>query len=108
MKIFAVQLISILFLAVTLVLIIPLSSAVIKPSAQDLDAKVKKFLNSHDWGWGDMNVPAVDGQTLHDIILKNKYTRALEIGTSTGHSTIWIAVSCGFIGGTRSKNRENL
>ncbi len=99
MKIFAVQLISILFLTATLVLIIPLSSAVIKPSAQDLDAKVKKFLNSHDWGWGDMNVPAVDGQTLHDIILKNKYTRALEIGTSTGHSTIWIAWALSKTGG---------
>ena len=99
MKIFAVQLISILFLTVTLVLIIPLSSAVIKPDAQDLDAKVKKFLNSHDWGWGDMNVPAVDGQTLHDIILKNKYTRALEIGTSTGHSTIWIAWALSKTGG---------
>jgi predicted O-methyltransferase YrrM len=99
MKIFAIQLISVLFLIVTLVLIIPLSSAGIKPDAQDHDAKVKKFLNSHDWGWGDMNVPAVDGQTLHDIIVKNKYTRALEIGTSTGHSTIWIALALSKTGG---------
>jgi len=99
MKIFAVQLISILFLTYTLVLIMPLSSAVIKQEAQDLDAKVEKFLSSHDWGWGDMNVPAVDGQTLHDIILKNKYTRALEIGTSTGHSTIWIAWALSKTGG---------
>jgi predicted O-methyltransferase YrrM len=58
---------------------------------EDLDKQVKKFLDTHDWGWGDMNVPAVDGRALHDIILKNKYTRALEIGTSTGHSAIWIA-----------------
>jgi caffeoyl-CoA O-methyltransferase len=91
MKIFAVQLIPILLLIAALVLIIPLSSATVKIDTEDLDARVKKFLDSHDWGWGDMNVPAVDGQTLHDIILKNKYTRALEIGTSTGHSGTWIA-----------------
>jgi caffeoyl-CoA O-methyltransferase len=99
MKIFAAQLIPILFLTATLVLIIPLSSAAVKTDTEDLDAKVKKFLDSHDWGWGDMNVPAVDGQTLHDIILKNKYTRALEIGTSTGHSTIWIAWALSKTGG---------
>jgi predicted O-methyltransferase YrrM len=46
-----------------------------------------------------MNVPAVDGQTLHDIILKNKYTKALEIGTSTGHSGIWIAWALSKTGG---------
>lgn len=99
MKIFAVQLISILFLTITLVLITPLSSTVIKTDTEGLDARVKKFLDSHNWGWGDMNVPAVDGQTLHDIIVKNKYTRALEIGTSTGHSTIWIAWALSKTGG---------
>lgn len=58
---------------------------------EDLDARVRKFLDANRGQWRDLNVPAVDGQTLHDIILKNKYTRALEIGTSTGHSGIWIA-----------------
>ena len=57
----------------------------------DLDTRVERFLDSNSWGWGNMNVPAVDGQTLHDIVLKNGYTRALEIGTSTGHSSVWIA-----------------
>jgi predicted O-methyltransferase YrrM len=99
MKIFAAQLFPILFLTATLVMIIPLSSAAVKTDTEDLDAKVKKFLDSHDWGWGDMNVPAVDGQTLHDIILKNKYTKALEIGTSTGHSGIWIAWALSKTGG---------
>jgi predicted O-methyltransferase YrrM len=66
---------------------------------EDLDSRVKKFLDSHDWGWGDMNVPAGDGRTLHDIIVKNKYTRALEIGTSTGHSGIWIAWALSKTGG---------
>jgi predicted O-methyltransferase YrrM len=65
--------------------------------SQDLDARVKKVLDSQYWR--DMNVPAVDGQTLHDIIVKNKYTRALEIGTSTGHSGIWIAWALSKTGG---------
>lgn len=70
-----------------------------RPDPQDLDRKVKSFLDSHYWGRGDMNVPTVDGQTLHDIIVKNNYTRALEIGTSTGHSGIWIAWALSKTGG---------
>lgn len=66
---------------------------------RDLDAHVQRFLDTHDWGWGNMNVPAVDGRTLHDIIVKNNYTRALEIGTSTGHSGIWIAWALSKTGG---------
>ncbi len=46
-----------------------------------------------------LNVPAVDGQALYDIILSKKYTRALEIGTSTGHSGIWIAWALSKTGG---------
>ncbi len=99
MKIFVEQLIPILFLTASLVLIIPLSSAAVRTDTEDLDNKVKNFLDSHDWGWGNMNVPAVDGQTLHDIILKNNYTIALEIGTSTGHSGIWIAWAISKTGG---------
>jgi len=99
MKIFAAQIFPILLLMATLVMTIPLSCSVINPDTEDLDVRVKKFLDSHDWGWGDANVPAVDGQTLHDIILKNKYTRALEIGTSTGHSGIWITWALSKTGG---------
>jgi predicted O-methyltransferase YrrM len=99
MKIFAAQLIPIFFLTASLLLIIPLSSVAVKADTEDLDARVKKFLDAHSWGWGDANVPAVDGQTLHDIVLKNKYTRALEIGTSTGHSGIWIAWALSKTGG---------
>jgi len=63
----------------------------------DLDRRVKSFLDSHSWH--DMNVPRVDGRTLYDIILKQGYTRALEIGTSTGHSGIWIAWALSKTGG---------
>jgi predicted O-methyltransferase YrrM len=66
----------------------------------DLDARVQRFLDSHRGKWRDMNVPAVDGQLLHDLVLENGYTRALEIGTSTGHSAIWIALALSKTGGT--------
>lgn len=65
----------------------------------NLDARVRQFLESNSWGWGNMNVPAVDGQTLHDIIVEHGYTRALEIGTSTGHSGTWIAWALSKTGG---------
>ena len=68
-------------------------------AGRDLDAKVQAFLDRHAGEWRDMNVPESDGQVLHDIILKNKYTRALEIGTSTGHSGIWIAWALSKTGG---------
>ncbi len=64
-----------------------------------LDEKVQKFLKDHRSEWHDLNVPFVDGQTLFDIIIKNKYTSALEIGTSTGHSTIWLAWAMSKTGG---------
>ena len=64
-----------------------------------LDAKVEAFLESHAGEWYDMNVPSVDGRTLHDLVLKNKYRSALEIGTSTGHSGIWIAWALSKTGG---------
>jgi len=58
---------------------------------QELDIKIRSFLDSHRYQWRDMNVPQTDGRILYDIIVENGYTRALEIGTSTGHSGIWIA-----------------
>jgi predicted O-methyltransferase YrrM len=65
----------------------------------DLDRKVMAFLDRHAGTWRDLNVPEADGRTLYDIVLKNKYTRALEIGTSTGHSGIWIAWALSKTGG---------
>ena len=56
-----------------------------------LDNKVKHFLESHKQQWQDMNVPESDGHELYNLIIDNNYQRALEIGTSTGHSAIWIA-----------------
>jgi predicted O-methyltransferase YrrM len=56
-----------------------------------LDQKVRRFLERNRGEWRDMNVPWVDGQILHDLVVRNGHKRALEIGTSTGHSSIWIA-----------------
>ncbi len=64
-----------------------------------LDEKVRKFLNDHSRQWYDMNIPAVDGQLLYDLIIKGNYKSALEIGTSTGHSGIWIAWALSKTGG---------
>lgn len=64
-----------------------------------IDETVKKFLAEHSGQWYDMNVPTMDGQLLYDIIVKNNYKSALEIGTSTGHSGIWIAWALSKTGG---------
>jgi caffeoyl-CoA O-methyltransferase len=64
-----------------------------------LDEKVEKFLENKSGEWRDMNVPTSDGKLLYDIIIKNEYKKALEIGTSTGHSSIWIAWALSKTGG---------
>jgi predicted O-methyltransferase YrrM len=64
-----------------------------------IDEKVKKFLDSHKYNWHDMNIPASDGQILYDLIIQNNYKKALEIGTSTGHSGIWMAWALSKTGG---------
>jgi caffeoyl-CoA O-methyltransferase len=64
-----------------------------------LDARVKAFLDQHRGDWHDLNVPESDGELLHDLVLKGGYKRALEIGTSTGRSGIWIAWALSKTGG---------
>ncbi len=66
---------------------------------QNLDEKVKTFLESRRDTWRDMNIPETDGKILYDLIIKNNYKNALEIGTSTGRSTIWIAWALSKTGG---------
>jgi len=65
----------------------------------DFDKKVKAFLKDNTDHWQDMNVPLTDGRILYDIIVKNNYKNAVEIGTSTGHSAIWIAWALSKTGG---------
>jgi caffeoyl-CoA O-methyltransferase len=75
-----------------------LTSQSVKDS-QTLDEKVRKYLSDHSGQWHDMNIPTADGQTLYDIIIKGNYKSALEIGTSAGHSGIWIAWALSKTGG---------
>jgi caffeoyl-CoA O-methyltransferase len=69
------------------------------PDRPALDERVRAFLEKRQGSWNDLNVPAADGQVLHDLIVKRKFTQALEIGTSTGHSAIWIAWALSKTGG---------
>jgi predicted O-methyltransferase YrrM len=64
-----------------------------------MDEKVRKFLDKMKNRWRDFNVPEQDGKILYEIIVKNKYKKALEVGTSTGHSGIWIAWALSKTGG---------
>lgn len=64
-----------------------------------LDAKVKKFLKDHKGQWRDMNVPESDGELLYSLVIKGNYKSALEIGTSSGYSGIYIAWALSKTGG---------
>lgn len=66
---------------------------------QAVDDRVRAFLAKTRNGWRDLNVPEADGELLFDIVLNHKYTRALEIGTSTGRSGIYIAWALSKTGG---------
>ena len=65
----------------------------------NLDERVQALLAQREGTWRDLNVPIADGRTLHRLIVENRYTRALEIGTSTGHSALWIAWALSKTGG---------
>ena len=67
--------------------------------AEEIDSKVQAFLDSHQYQWRYENVAEEDGKVLFDLIVENEYTRALDIGTSTGHSAIWIAWALSKTGG---------
>ncbi|MGZ4886495.1 MAG: O-methyltransferase, partial [Candidatus Aminicenantales bacterium] len=69
------------------------------PDSKALDDRVWNFLQSQKDQWREENVTEADGRFLHDLIVKRRYTRALEIGTSTGHSGIWQAWALSKTGG---------
>lgn len=82
-----------------LLITVIISTACFSQEPKDLDEKVEKFLNENRQQWRDLNVPFGDGKIIHDLIVENNYQSALEIGTSTGHSTIWIAWALSKTGG---------
>lgn len=82
--------------------VVGLNNSVVSQELQgdrSVDEKVQNFLEVHRGQWRDMNVPEIDGQLLYDLIVKHNYKKALEIGTSTGHSAIWIAWALSKTGG---------
>lgn len=89
---------SVLFLLATLGALSAAETARQQPPA-DLDARVRAFLDARQGTWHDLNVPYADGETLHRLALGIKARRILEIGTSTGHSTIWLAWAAAKTGG---------
>lgn len=64
-----------------------------------LDSRASRFLEEARNSWSDMNVPYEDGKTLYSLVLKGRFKNILEIGTSTGHSTIWLAWAASKTGG---------
>lgn len=89
-----------LIIQFTVCLMVAVSSCgQVTESVNSQDERVSKFLKEHRNKWRDLNVPYEDGEALYNIIIKNKYTSALDIGTSTGHSAIWIAWALSKTGG---------
>jgi caffeoyl-CoA O-methyltransferase len=89
----------IICLLIALVMPRGIAIAQIQKENESLDEKVEKFLAAHSGQWHELNVPAADGKLLYDLILKGNYKSALEIGTSTGLSGIYIAWALSKTGG---------
>ncbi|MGE5849169.1 MAG: O-methyltransferase [Candidatus Methylomirabilota bacterium] len=64
-----------------------------------LDARVTHFLESNRNRWNAWNVPFEDGRILYDLVVAGGFKNILEIGTSTGHSAIWLAWAASKTGG---------
>lgn len=88
-----------LLAAVVLIVLTGPAGAQFPEIETELDRKVKAFLEENARNWKDMNVPLTDGRILYDIVIENNYRSAVEIGTSTGHSAIWIAWALSKTGG---------
>jgi len=63
------------------------------------DQQIQNYLSANRNKWTDYNVPFEDGQALEKLIIENNSKIILEIGTSSGHSTIWLAKAVAKTGG---------
>jgi len=91
-----------LFVTVGIFVFLSASGAALGQQASDasgLDERVNRFLSSARDSWTDLNVPYEDGKILYDLVVKGNFKSILEIGTSTGHSTIWLAWAAAKTGG---------
>ncbi len=64
------------------------------------DKKILPLLKYLPHTYGGMNVPALDGRLLYDLIINKGYKRGLEIGTSNGYSSLWVGLAFKKTGGT--------
>jgi len=65
------------------------------------DPMVAPMLKMQDLTYkhGEMNIPCRDGRFLYDLVIREGYTRGLEIGTYNGYSTLWLALALRETGG---------
>lgn len=79
------------------------SSRALAQTTTELDRRVMGFLDQRRSTWSQginyWNVRFEDGQALHDLVVKNGFKRLLEVGTSTGHSAIWLGWAAAKTGG---------
>lgn len=61
--------------------------------------RIETFLNQHKDKWNKWNIPFEDGKALYHLVKEYKAKNILEIGTSYGHSTIWLAWAAAQNGG---------
>ena len=73
--------------------------APVSRTTAELDRKVQNFLDAERDQWDYLNVPYQDVRILHDLVVKGGHKAILEIGTSTGHSTVWLAWAAAKTGG---------
>jgi predicted O-methyltransferase YrrM len=59
-------------------------------AASDLDRRIERVIQDQRDKWRDLNVPYKDGAFLRDFVIRNNFKRVVEIGTSTGHSGLWL------------------
>lgn len=77
-----------------------LSAAALAAQPHKSDAEIRAFLPSLlQPGERNANVDRQDGQYLHDLVVRLKARRVLEIGTATGYSGIWMAMGLRKTGG---------
>ncbi len=63
------------------------------------NTRVENFLHQQKDKWNKWNIPFEDGQSLYDLVRSEQAKNILEIGTSYGHSTIWLAWAAAQNGG---------
>jgi caffeoyl-CoA O-methyltransferase len=66
---------------------------------KNIDESVKTFLEKRKGTRSSISAPEQDVKMLYDIIIKNNYKSALEIGTNVGYSGVWMAWALSKTGG---------